>query len=781
MKSLLTTLKRYTTSTILNLGGLSLAFAAFFVLLLQVDYERSYDRFHPSADRIYRLQFTDCATVPRALVETFGRSSSQIVRYSIADLSWDQNFVTEKNGQRTNWVEPMIQVSEDFPKIFDFQMVEGPDNALADPMNVIVPKSMAEKMFPSGGAIGGEILLEGHQEPLRIGAVYRDLPGNSQVKNTIIRRMSDEIGRDTTDVSGYRWRQWNYFMYVELAEGADPKQLLDSYMAQMGDLSGKLQESKELELQLLSDIYFDSRNMTVSYRVDHGDRKTNDILLLVAVLVLAVAGVNFVNFATSLAPIRIKSINTRKIFGASDGVLRFQLIIESLVMCVLAYIISLGWLLLAVNTPIAEWSMSGTVTLTSNPTVAYITAGVALLLGLISGIYPAFYITRVPPILALKGRYGTSRSGRILRTVLVGVQFVVSIVLIIGALMLNEQNRYMRSVNTGINREGVLVVPLSANMRGNMDRVNVFSEKAKSNAVIQDVAFSQFDMGASNNCQGWNLFFGDKDVAVDMYPVSWNFPQVMGLELADGNYYTAPFDSNEWIFMINEAAAKLGDDAKAGQSLKVFNEPARVAAVIKDFHHKSLHYPIVPMALFLQGDTWASWAFVRYVGSPVEAIEHLRKVTKELDSEYIGDIRFLDEAFDAVYKNELRNAKMIMSFSILVVLVALMGVFGLVIFDSRYRRREIGLRRVYGSSTNSILSMFNIQFIKIVSVCFVVAVPFAWWGVDVWLSNFAVRTPIQWWVFLLAGVIVAVITIFTVTVQAWRSAHENPVNSIKSE
>lgn len=786
IRSLLHTLKNYATSTILNLVGLSLAFAAFFVLMLQVDYERSFDRFHPKADRIYRVQFTDCATVPRALVETFGRSSSQIVRYSIANLDWQQTFTTERNGVRTRWEEPMIQVSEDFSAIFDLQMVEGPADALTDPNNVLLPQSMAQKLFPSDKAVGKQILLGDSKSPLAltVGGVYRDLPGNSQVKNTILRRMGDQIGRDTTDASGYRWGQWNYFMYVELAPGADVKALVDNYVAAMQEhFTPRIRDEKSIEMQLLSDIYFDARPMEVSYRVAHGDSATSNMLLLVALLVLVVAAVNFINFATAMAPMRIKAINIKKVFGASNSSLRLQLMAESLVLCLAAYLLSLLWLSLAAYTPVVEWSMSGSVDLASNPTVAWTTAIAALVLGLVAGIYPAFYTTRVPAVLALKGRYGSSRSGRVLRTGLVGVQFVVAIALIAGALMLGEQNRYMRNFDTGLDKEGILVVPLSGPMKGDLNKLNVLTEKVKQNPLVQEVAFAQFDMGASNNCQGWNLLFGETDVPVECYPVSWNYPEVMGLELVEGSYLTAPLPDqyNYWSCMINETAAKQGDYANAEQKITVMGDPAKIEGVLKNFHNKSLHYPIAPTILVLGLENWSNWAFVRYTGSPAAAMEHLKQVTKELDPEYMGDIRFLDAAFDNLYKTELRNAHMILSFSVLVVLVALMGVFGLVIFDSRYRRREIGLRRVYGSSTNAILSLFNLQFIKIVALCFVVAVPLAWWAAEAWLSGFVVRTPIRWWVFLLAGLVVLGITIATVTVQAWRTAHENPVDSIKTE
>ena len=781
IRSLLSTLKRYATSTVLNLLGLSLAFAAFFVLMLQVDYERSYDRFHPKADRIYRVQFADCATVPRALVESFGPSSPKIARYSIADLDWQQTFFVEQNGQRTKWEEPMIQVSEAFPAIFDLQMVEGTADALKDPNNIMLPQSIAQKVFPTGGAVGREVLL--NDLTLTVGGVYRDLPGNSQVKNTILRRMGDKQGVDTTNSTGYRWGQWNYFMYIELAEGADTTGLMANYIEAMGGLPERLQkDNKQIDLQLLSDIYFDTRTMAVSYRVDHGDRATNQILLLVALLVLVVAAVNFVNFATALAPMRIKAINIKKVFGASNASLRGQLVVESLAMCAAAYLLSLVWLTLAVHTPATEWSMSGTVALDSNPILAWATAGVALVLGLVAGLYPAFYTTRVPAVLALKGRYGTTKSGRVLRTALIGIQFVIAIALIAGALMLGEQNRYMRSMDLGMDTEGVIVVPLSGPMQGGEEKLNVFADKAKSYSGVSDVAFSQFDMGASNNCQGWGLKFNEVEFEYEMYPVSWNFPQLMGIELAQGAYPTGPVH-DRWLFMINETAAAKANNVEPGVKFEALGEvPSELVGIVRDFHQKSLHYPIAPMAFLCSAvETWCQWAYVRYTGNPTVAMEHVQKICKELDPEFIGDVRFLDAAFDALYKNDLRNASMILSFSILVVIVALMGVFGLVIFESRYRRREIGLRRVYGSSTGSILNMFNLQFVKIVGVCFVVAVPLAWWAADAWLENFSTRTPMRWWVFLLAGAVVLGVTVLTVTIQAWRTAHENPVDSIKTE
>lgn len=773
-RNFINSLRRYTMASTLNIIGLSVAFAAFLVIIMQVHYELSFDKFHSKVDRIYKVEVLypeqGVAVVSRALVNTFGESSPQIESYSILGLSWGKTYFTvERDDSKVGFLEGIETVYPSIADVFDFTMVEGTVASLEEPNKVILPRSKAQLFFGDKSAMGKKLQID-PEKFMEVGGVYEDFPANSQLNNSIYRKIGDRDGRNSEGVDN--WGQSNYFMYVVLTPGADIEKLAADY-AKSINLDEKMGKGVQVVLTPISDLYFAERDFVIEYLIKHGDRTTTNVMIAIALLILTIAAINFVNFSTSLAPLRMKSINIQKVLGSLNGKLRWTLIAESVGLCIISFGISLIIVYTLGQSSFRDITLSG-ISLDGNWSLVALTAVVALILGLLAGVYPAFYTTKFPPVMVIKGCFAMSPRGRALRTTLIGFQFVISMTLITAALFLQVQNNYMRTMDTGLPKENIAIVELG----GELVSSKTFDSELKKSPLIDDVAHSQFSIGGGNSCQGWGRSLRGESIMFDTYLVSWNFPQMMGLKMAEGNSFKESDTQKEWkTYIFNETASKQYRIALSDQ----MDESGDIVGIVKDFNPKSLHYRISPMALVLDNNSWLPFSYIKITGNPYEAVDYIQRTAAAIDPAYPLNIQFYDQTFNNLYQKEQKSIGLITLFSILAVIISLVGVFGLVVFETGYRRKEIGLRKIHGATVASILTMFNRKFVWLVGVCFVIAAPIAWYSVGEWLKSFEYRTPMHWWVFAASLLIVLTITIITVTVQSWRAATENPVKSLKSE
>ena len=604
-----------------------------------------------------------------------------------------------------------------------------------------------------------------------IGAVYKDFPENTQLRNVVYTAIDPDYNINNFSSS-------NWVCYLLLDNPAMADEVADNFNRHF-DFKKIYHEGEQIRLVPLTDIYYMNETQDGgTFR--SGNKEVTALLFGIALLIVIVAAINFTNFSTSLTPLRIKSINTQKVLGSSDTLLRRSLLIEAALISFMAWLVSLvivwglDW---AEALPFIEADLS----LVSNLPIVFLCGIVALVIGWLAGIYPAYYITSFPPALVLKGSFGLSPSGRKLRTTLICVQFVVSIVLIIGACFVQIQNSYMRNFSLGFDKDQVAIVELNETMYNKHH--DTYVNRLKENPGIEDVAFAMEKVGSKDgyNTNGGN--YKGKDFQYFIIIASSNFLRVMGIPVIEGRDFSKADELSDHVSYIFNRTAMEGLDMQVGDAFDSYSS-GHLVGFSDDVKFTSLRGGEDNIA-FLVGNFGYSLpiSYIRLkAGSDIHAVVgHIQETMRELDPFYPFNIEFYDEIFNHLYRKEENLRSLVTVFSLLAIIISLVGVFGLVVFETQYRRKEIGIRKVHGATVGEILLMFNKAYLRIVGICFVIAAPIAWQGVRMWLEGFAYKTPIHGWVFLIALLIVTVITLLTVSFQNWKAANENPVNSIKSE
>lgn len=787
LRNFFSVLRRFKAASVLNVLGLSIAFVAFMLIMMQVNYDYTFDCSHRNADAIFRVDMVhgskgSQAIICRPFARAFTESSPHIKGGCLLN-AWVGSpfFYVEQNGQRTGYRENAWEVTPGLLDVIHFDMLEGTAQALDEPGSVILPESMAKKIFGNETAIGKQLIAPNVEMNAQIiKGVYKDFPRNSALQNVIYVAMNPKENYDN-------WGNWNYFFFVRLDDPANKENVLDNFKSNFNakevfgnEFEWGGEESFDLRLTSLPDVHF--LNNVDFDSMPKASRQTLLVLFSIAFVIIIIAGINFTNFSTALTPMRIKSINTQKVLGSSDRMLRGSLLVEAVGVSMFAYLLSLLFLYVIPKTPVASL-VDADISFGAQPMIIAGTAVIAVIVGVLAGLYPSYYVTSFPPALVLKGSFGLSLAGRRMRSVLVGIQFVASFILIIGSLFMYLQNRYMQNAPLGYDKEEMIIVHL--NNKINKDR-DAFTNQLKSFSGVEDVTYSQFLLSSQDQYMGWGRDYNGKNINFQCLPVSSSFLKVMGIEVKEGRDFRPEDDQKETGCYIFNEKAKAQLELKLNEQI----DGDEIIGFIPDIKFASFRQEVTPMAFYLWGKyqwgqegNYYNAAYVKFkAGSDLRAgMEHVRESLKKFDSEYPFVIRFYDEVLQHTYEKELKIGSLITLFSLVAIFISIVGVFGLVVFESEYKRKEIAVRKVLGSTTGEVLYMFNVSYFWILLICFVLGAPVAWYGVHRWLENFAYRTPMYWWVLPLAFLAIGMITFLTVTYQNWHVANENPVKNIKSE
>ena len=777
IRNLISVVRRFKMAVALNILGLSVAFAAFMVIMIQLNYDFGFDKFHKDYDKIFRVEISGMfqtyttPTLSRPLAERFIESSPYILAGTIANQSMGNvSFHVENDNVRHLYEEKVTAISPEFIDVFTFDFVEGSGNALKTPENAIIPQSLAHKIFGKESAIGKQL------GTYTVGAIYRDIPSNSVFNNCIYVPIPENESKQ-------EWSNFSYNTYIRVNDPANTPMLFENFK-QNFDLKAIVgvdwdEAGVSMRLTALPDIHYVTDVMW-----DDTPKASKQILMIlfaIAFVVIVIAGINFTNFSTALTPMRVKSINTQRVLGARRSTLCLSIASEAVVVSFLSYLLAIFFVILFNTTPLVQL-VDADLSLAANPLAVFGTALVALFSGVLAGLYPSFYITSFAPALVLKGSFGLSPRGKRLRNTLTGIQFITSFALIIGASFMYLQNHFMQNSSLGYDKDRVITVNIGQ-IRNSRD---AFANQLRAYSGIEDVTFGQSLLSSSDSYSKWGVEYKGEQIWYQRFPVHHTFLKVMGIKITEGRDFRLEDANMQYGAYVFNETAREKYNLELNTTIKSDGE-GEIIGFIPDIKFASFRTAVEPMAFYVLGtedrNDWRNQAYIKLTAgaNTHAAMSHINTTLAGFNSDYPFEVRFFDEVLQRLYEKETSLNSLITLFSLIAIFISIVGVFGLVIFDSECRRKEIGIRKVLGASTMGIIIMFNKVYFKILIVCFVIATPLAWYAVTRWLQNFAYKTPMYWWVYLLAFAAVGMITAATVTFQNWRVANDDPVKSIKTE
>lgn len=778
----------------LNALGLGVGFACVLLIFLYVSKETSYDRHHPDSERLFRVtvEWLESGTHWAPIGPPVGPALAE--RYpdieAMARFFPAESPATFVHGD-VRYVEPDGGFADsNFFDVFGHELVHGdPRTALTAPWSLVISEEMANRFFGRTDVVGEELEVPDQGAPTVTG-VFRQ-GGNTHLDVDWLYSMSSfyQMNGDWVDDA----RTWAGFMtYVRLRDGATPSDIearlpgfVDDFYAEFAE--GPASEKGRLILQPVESIHLRS-DLEKEYRAG-GDITYVWTFSLVAVFVLLIAVINFINLSTARASVRMREVAVRKTFGASRSHVARQLLVESTLQSVFALVLGAALFILALPVFNGLTGQAATWRVLIDPGVALALIGVTGFVALVAGAYPALMISGFRPISGLRGDRDGSRGKVFLRKGLVVFQFAASIFLMISAVAIWQQLRYMQDRDPGFDREGVLALRISDDV-SEMIRNNPMTIREALVDHPRIVAVSQASNlpGQRYSMEGFFLDTMTSDDA-EMMRVAWvsdhDYVDALGLELVAGRTFSrhAPQDTSGWV--INQAAAgRLGLDPSDAVG-RTLNWESRytgpIIGVVRDFNIASLHRSVEPLVIPLRPG-WGNYLIVRYSGDPTNGL--IDDIRRTMDRHAPGetlDYTFLDDMMASLHGQEQRMKSIIFWFSGLAILVACLGLFGLAAYAVTRRTTEIGVRKVLGAGTTQIMALVSREFVVLVGVAFVIAAPFAWWALTRWLESFAYRIDLTVWPFLAAGAVAMILAVMTVGGHAMRAASLNPVSAIKRE
>ncbi|GAA4307111.1 ABC transporter permease [Compostibacter hankyongensis] len=773
--------------SLINISGLAIGLAAGIMVLLWVQDELSFDRFHKDYRDIYQLSAHFKANGKEMTVDgipgplsVFSRSMPEVeslvrilpdVDQVLSDVAHDKVI----DGHQTAFVDST------FFRIFDFRLLYGSKATLFPDNNaVVVTQSTAEKFFGSAAAAMGKTLVF-QKNNFRVTGVLQDFPQNSSLHYDALFPMGYYGRQFTANGGNGEWKtidqdlgDYNFRDFVKLRPGADPvktgRAFSEAYKkARNGDSQSNFQ------LHPLSSIHLTG--------TDGNDAKLKmvRIFMLVGILLLLIAGINYVNLSTARSLVRAREVSIRKIVGAAKRQLFFQFFIETFLLFCLAALIAIG--LMALLMPLYNRISDKTLHFTLADMQMWKVIGWAILgTLLVSSIYPAILLSSFNPIRSLKGKLSPGLGTTLFRKMLVIFQFVISVVLIISTLVISRQMGYIRNKDLGFDKSYVFRVPLTSDV---VNHIDVVKQELLRQPDILNVSISNIydlsDFWSSTSDIEWQGKPDNVNMMISQANIDKDFIPTLKIQYLEGGGLSGtPADSNHYI--LNETAVKkMGlKPPYTGQPISFHNRKGTIIGVVKDFNFQSLKATIEPMLLF-------SWfrGNILYVRTTATGAKQAIATTEKEYKKYAGympfSYSFLDKQFEEQYRSDQRTGMLFNLFAAIAIFISCLGLFGLATYTAQVRIKEVGIRKVLGATVGNVTALLSVDFLRLVLIAIVAAIPLAWWGMSSWLNNFAYRTRVSWWIFLVAGLSAILIALATVSFQAIRAALANPVKSLRTE
>jgi putative ABC transport system permease protein len=790
-------LLKHKVFSLINITGLAIGIACSILIIFFVTFELSYDKFHHKAGRIYRLAVKGLVSNTKINSTYSSAITFKMLFQDFPEIEQGVKFLNFRNiivntDEKVFHESDVFAVDANFFDVFSFPLIKGsPGTVLSRPNSVVITKEIASKYFGKNNAMGKILKIELPDNrgtvDFEITGVSENVPGNSHFHyNFLISLVSfpDLINNPF-------WSANNFISYIVLKEGSSRKELEAKFPGFTRKYMGGDRFDKwvakgnfwEYYLQPLTEIHLHS-DLSGEFE-PNGNAAYVYICLLIAIFILLIACINFMNLTTAKSAGRAKEVGLRKVVGSSRSNLVKQFLGESIIVSFIA--LTLAIVIVECLLPLYSHFIGRQLGIHyfDNFIVIPSLIALALLVGLLSGSYPAFFLSAFRPASVLKGKLKEGIKSSWLRNILVIFQYSISIILIIGTTVVYKQLIFIQNERLGFDKEHVIVIKNPQALSGN---ISAFKEKLLQYSGVQHVSISHRVPGKTFNNIGFGVEGVEETFLLNLCCCDPEFKDVMKLKMARGRFFSRDYPTDSSAIILNEAALKvLGWDQPINKKLDDGNPQGifHVIGVVKDFHYESMHQKVRPMGfLFLNGTyKWqANYISVRVnPGNISQTIQLIENTWDSFSPKLPLEYSFLDEDYDRLYKNEQQTHQLFIIFSFLAIFIACLGLLGLASFMAEQRTKEIGIRKALGATVNHITVMLSKDFTKWVLVANLVAWPAAYLAMHEWLQDFAYRIKISWWMFVFAGMLAFIIALVTVSFQVFKAARKNPVESLQYE
>ncbi len=796
-------LLKHKNYTLINVGGLAFSMVAILFIALYVFDELSFDRFHSKADRIYRViehrtndkgEESDMAGVAFLTAQTDEKIPSVEQYFRMTVLGRINVWTTHDNM----FYESTVYADQGLLDIFDFELIDGNrSDALVKPYTLILTRATAIKIFGTDKAAGKELYTDLSEQPFTVTGVLEDFPSNSHLNQNIFFSMESNVNLDWYKrFSASDWSS-NYFStYYLLKQGANPIDAATTLTNLVKENRGSEAQPFHFWLQPLTDIHFHSSSIRGGFSSQSGEIYYVYIFGAVGLFILVIALVNYVNLSTSLAITRGKEIGIKKVAGAVRSQLIGQFISEATLVVLVAAIIALavGNVLLPSFNDFTQKTIASDIFTSSNVLVSLVLFVLAT--GLLAGSYPAFFLSRLKPVAALKGYGKPTSSSSVMRRGLVVFQFFLSITLIIATLTAYRQIEYVRTKSLGFNQNQLVVLDINSGLvRRNFQTIK--NELAQIPGATHVSVSSRIPGEWKNLAQVRTITSTDPVGSFNYFiGADEDFLNTFEIQLMQGRNFQTDFPADSSSVLLNETAARLmnvevGDELTVPSvNMAVSENPldapfrARVIGIIQDFHFQSLHQKIAPLMIGYRNNPVQSIDYftMRLNTNDLEkSLEAMQAALHKVDNSHLLEYNFLDQRLSDFYKADEKRSALFTMAAVVAVALACLGLFSLASFNTALRTKEIGVRKVLGASVSQITVLLSKDYLKLVALGFVLAAPFSWWALQGWLASFAYRIEIGWLILAVACIISLLIALLTVGYKSVMAAIANPIHSLRSE
>lgn len=767
----------------INIAGLSVGIASAILILLWVADEMSYNQFHKNYDRLYQVylnqEFNDGIgtqqALPYPLKEAIRNKSSQVKHVVITN--WGEGNLLTVGENRLTKVG--LCASEDFLKMFSFDLIKGnPETALNDPTSIILTESSAKALFNEEDPMDQMVRVDNGREQ-KVTGIIKDLPAQSTLKFEYLLpfafyEATQSWVRNSKDV----WDNNSFQMYVELQPNASLPDANLSIRDIIKD-NNKDSQSAQLFLHPMGDwrLYSNFENGKVS----GGMIEYVKSFTLIAVFVLVIACINFMNLATARSESRAREVGIRKSVGSRRKELIYQFLGESILITFLAFLVAL--FMVELSLPFYNSMVDKKLFIDfSNGWLWFSAILMILVTGIVAGSYPAFYLSAFQPVKVLKGKIQVGKGASTPRKVLVTLQFGFSILLIVGTVVIYQQIQYVKDRDTGYNRENLMMVWTTGDIEKNFTTIR---QELIGTGAVKAVAKSNSPITAifSSNTVEWPGMPAGPPVVFTTIATEYDYAETMGIPMVEGRDFSRDFRSDSLAIVINEAAANImGHKNALGEKLKMWGKEFTIVGVMKNVVMGSPYRPIDPLVMVFQ-PTWSSTLNIRLerTNDLAAAIAKVETVMKKLNPFYPFQYRFADVEFNKKFSTINLISRLSGIFAGLAIIITCLGLFGLAAFTAEQRTKEIGIRKVMGATVSSLVLLITKDFSRLVLIAFCISAPLAWWAMNSFLERYPYHVGVTWWVLPLAGLFAMILTMVIVSTQALRAATSNPSNSLRNE